>query len=240
MQRFSDYIKEGVKSPERGIGTKAQDWLRMATKHMAKLSSQPVLWRGFHYQKGGYVKVPGVNMVALVTNKKQRTFRGSSHGFEKHEAVEAVISGICDNAPVFCSNNYDKAKFFGSPYLVLPIPQFKVAHSQEIHDIGTITSKRTPTGGGGNTVTKAEYTEDQVQQMIDSYTISTNKVTSISGYSEVILDCKKYGLIDINSLIRMNRSKFLKIKRAEDVHTYADALHVINNTLSYLDWVAKR
>ena len=240
MKSYQDLISEAIKSPEMGVDSqKYKDWLRLAAKTVAKYSSDPVLWRGFTYMIGGHVKRPGISYIALVTNKKLRKFRGSDYNWKAHEGLDAVVSGISETTPVFCSQDFSKAKFFGTPYVVVPIPQFKTLYSKTIPDLGTITTKRTVTGPGATTATKAEYSHEEIQEMIDSYKVGNNKILKSSGYAEVILDAKRYALIDVGRLININKSKFLKVKSLEQVKTYSDVLHVINNTLSYLDWKDK-
>lgn len=239
MKSYDSLINEAVKSIPRNVGIddKLIKWLRYSVDVMSKYKTAKVLWRGFDLKVGGYVKVPAVNYIALVTNKKQRVWRGSTHGLtDPHEAINAIISGISKSTPVFCTQDYSKAKFFGNPYVVVPIPEFSVASSAEIADIGALASNRS----GSGKVTKAEYTDDEIKAFIDSYVISKNKIPNTSGYREVILDSKRYGLIDVGQLIRANRSKFLKIKNVEDIRTYDDVMHVINNTLSYFEWQRKR
>ena len=70
MKSYQDLISEAIKSPEMGVDSqKYKDWRRLAAKTVAKYSSDPVLWRGFTYMIGGYVKRPGISYIALVTNK---------------------------------------------------------------------------------------------------------------------------------------------------------------------------
>ena len=131
---------------------------------------------------------------------------------------------------------------FGSAYVVIPIPSFKTHVSKKIYDIGMITTDRKATAWSdsgleiGWTNKKAEYSSEAIQNMIDSYTTATNSIVSPQGDSEILLDSKRYALLDVKKLIELNRSKFNKIKSIDQVKTYKDAIYVITNALSYLEW----
>lgn len=200
---FKQFLREmAFESPKMSgddyEGFTSQLWKLVdeAISNMKLISSHKIIWRGQKLPHGLY------GIVYKVTNNRQG-FMGKI--LSKVESLMFALKEIklLNSQPIFTTRSFSNAKFFGTPYIVLPIRNFTTLYNEDVVD-------------------SAHY-EGVVEKAVQGYKKYENTFPPENWNGEIVLDTDYYYLINIDKVVRE-----LKLPYPEK---YSDAISLLNKYL---------
>jgi len=236
---------------EMAILSKRSEWnYDEFMKDLRKLDrSADVLWRGWraptwkrsasgglesNFEAGG----------ALIKVGSQRSTAGMFFGkhLEKYNVDFIMKSlGLANYSPVFTTRNHSQAKFFGTPYVVVPIGSFKSLYNPEVHDImsaGVDWEKREKTRIAP--MYKQDFEEQKLIDIVKGYKKVDGFPKEDTGYGEIMLLVDKYWLVSPATFIDMTKGKLREFNKDTEIKTYGDLYKMMENYLKFYRWKFKK
>ena len=205
--KFKDFILEEVISKlDKDELITAKEIVKIIQSE--NLQKTKVLYRGFNGMRQYF---------AEVSND-----RSSFYGGLKDSVTTFIKNYLKVKNPTFATTDMTQASMFGAVYIFLPQPKDKLHQSDVIRDILSDISDE-------------EKTPDDFKDLQKLY--KENKISTVKRTSgEIIVDTKKYFLIDYISFTKSFRTKFFKPKNSIEKLTYGDIEEALNAYIGLEEW----
>jgi len=206
------------------------DIFKSLLSYCEALGNTPIMYRAV----GGKLKT----MVVRVTNADMSKIKGNT--LTQVTALKEL--GI--NNPTFASFDPSSLFFFGTAYVIIPKPPYKIYQSPEIFDLGVYSNPDIYKTDGNRRSQIGTYTdEQQVQRGKDAAKTYQQIKSPLPGKerSEIIIDISEYYLISIYDFIN-NSGKFsgFDLKDTNKIKTYSQLSSIIRALVKYWIFVANR
>jgi len=189
-----------------------------ALKEIQPMLDKSVIWRGF----GTKTTQPVIEIV-----NDRETFRGK-HTLSKRSSMVEILDSIGVKQPIFATTDRDMTKLFGGGQVsvLLPIEPYEVYSSPLVNDLGVKTKEID------------ELPENKQNEAIDE--VVSSYIKDIIPNKELIYDAKRYKLIHVSQILFVNKkSRYNKIHSLEEVKTYTDVAALLQDYISFLNWIKK-
>jgi hypothetical protein len=206
------------------------DIFKSLLSYCETLGDTPIMYRAV----GGKLKT----MVARVTNADMSKIKGNT--LTQVTALKEL--GI--NNPTFASFDPSSLFFFGTAYVIIPKPPYKIYQSPEIFDLGVYSNPDIYKTDGNSRSQIGTYTDEQQVQRGKDAAKTYQQITSpLPGKerSEIIIDISEYYLISIYDFIN-NSGKFsgFDLKDVNKIKTYSQLSSIIRALVKYWIFVANK
>lgn len=163
-----------------------------------------IMYRGIRYNK-----FKGIAPKLLHVTNDRDTFMGGHDIGPKY-----ILSELGIKNPTFVRFDQN-IKFFGNPYIIIPIGQFKVYQSELVTDIMGFTNRIKSNSK------EAALTDDQIIDLSKQAVVSYQEITgtnNVNFNTEAIVDCTEYYAIHTQYLEQLSKkSKKSSIKYYSDL-----------------------
>jgi len=206
------------------------DVFKSLLSYCEALGNTPIMYRAV----GGKLKT----MVVRVTNADMSKIKGNT--LTQVTALKEL--GI--NNPTFASFDPSSLFFFGTAYVIIPKPPYKIYQSPEIFDLGVYSNPDIYKTDGNLRSQIGTYTDEQQVQRGKDAAKTYQQITSpLPGKerSEIIIDISEYYLISIADMINIS-GKFsgFEIKDTNKIKTYSQLSSILKAIIKYWTFVANR
>jgi len=211
--RIKEIIQE--EATHYGPDPGSEEW-RNIFSALKYLGDQPVVWRGSNH---------GGTMIDYIDNSYKTGFRGSID-----PTLKKIIQTLGIKNPAFAALSKDKAKFFGSPHIIIPVKGSTPYQNDDVYDIAHI-ERKTVLSDDENGIDPEAF-----EKLINGYEKKMNNPDV-----EIIFDTPGYYAIVPDMMVRFAQyNKFRKIKSVEELNTYADVRNLIIDYRNQITYHAKR
>jgi len=208
--KFKEFITEKIISKfDKDTLIVAQEIIDIIEK--SNIGTMPVLYRGFSGLRDNF---------AEITNTRTSFYGGLNDTVTKFIQKYLEVKN-----PTFATTRTSQAEMFGRVHIFLPQEKDTLIYSSEVQDI--LTSL------GFNDVPDTE-----LEELLKTYT-ATDHAHRRKHDGEIIVDTKKYYLIDYMGLVKSFNSKFFKPEHTIENMNYNDIVRALKAYISYNNYLIK-
>lgn len=206
------------------------DIFKSLLSYCETLGDTPIMYRAV----GGKLKT----MVVRVTNADMSKIKGNTL------TQVTALKELRINNPTFASFDPSSLFFFGTAYVIIPKPPYKIYQSPEIFDLGVYSNPDIYKTDGNLRSQIGTYTDEQQVQRGKDAAKTYQQITSpLPGKerSEIIIDISEYYLVSIYDLIN-NSGKFsgFEVEDTNKIKTYSQLSSILKSLVKYWIFVANK
>ena len=228
---FRDFLQEDVKKLKvTDDFIKYSENLQLLIKKH-NLFKEQIMWRGFNI-KGLF------GPAFYVDNSKKTKHIGNVFSDLEKSTASEISTKLKIKNPVFLTTDYDSAKFFGAPFIVIPDAPYKIFTSPIVSDMLSVgRSSLKDLGIGSSEVALDKLPHDEFDIAIKMLLKTYVPKAKISGRNEGILDTVGYYMGSVHGISTMtNKDKFNKIKTNSDYKTYSNLYSALSSYIRQMKY----
>ena len=214
MLKFKEFVdlQEEFKVPKDTDSL--LNWYKNIMKLCYKYDTASLVWRGIN-------GVPG--NLSLIINNRESYMGRIDPVIDKH--IKNLKSKFGIKQPIFATQSKHQASFFGSAYVMIPVPPFVCLWSPVVKDSAEIDNEEryttTKLSSGAIFRTSKSYSGPNPDNKIyDTYEKIENIMPSEDWEGELIFDCKEYYVFSPNKELKtykdLANNLYSKIKSIEN------------------------